>query len=109
MSIVYKITYPNGKIYPIQQPDAGGMTMAFGEHAADPTRPYLVYAFRWRGKPFYVGIAPKHSTRHMGRWTFVPISSGMSHLEHRSLTKAGSCAPLQRGPCVSGPGGPRTA
>ena len=45
--------------------------MAFGSKARDPSTPYLVYAFSWRGKVYYVGIGPADSTRHTHRWRFV--------------------------------------
>ena len=45
--------------------------MAYGAIARDPATPYLVYAFVWRGKVFYVGLAQARSTRHTHRWSFV--------------------------------------
>jgi hypothetical protein len=45
--------------------------MAFGSKARDPTTPYLVYNFVWRGKVFYVGLGQAKSTRHTHRWLFV--------------------------------------
>lgn len=45
--------------------------MAFGAIAADPNTSYIVYAFVWRRKVFYIGICQEHSTRHTHRWSFV--------------------------------------
>ncbi len=45
--------------------------MAFGSKARDPATPYLVYAFAWRGRVFYIGLGQARSTRHTHRWLFV--------------------------------------
>lgn len=45
--------------------------MVYGPKARDPTTPYLVYAFVWRGKVFYVGLGQAKSARHTHRWLFV--------------------------------------
>jgi len=45
--------------------------MAFGSKARDPTTPYLVYAFVWRERVFYIGLGQARSTRHTHRWSFV--------------------------------------
>ena len=45
--------------------------MAFGSQARDPATQYVVYAFAWRGRVFYIGIGQARSTRHTHRWLFV--------------------------------------
>ncbi len=45
--------------------------MAFGLKARDPETPYLVYAFAWNDKIYYVGLGQAKSTRHTHRWLFI--------------------------------------
>lgn len=45
--------------------------MPYGEVAKNPLTPYLVYAFVWRGKMFYIGKAQQGKTRHTHRWQHV--------------------------------------
>ena len=58
--------------------------MPFSDKARDPNRPYLVYAFAWRMRIFYIGLAGQDGTRHTHRWKFV--QNLVRHEEQGTLT-----------------------
>lgn len=45
--------------------------MASGDTARNPETPYLVYAFEWRKKVYYIGIGQEGKVRHTDRWKHV--------------------------------------